>query len=107
MVAFEDGEDVFSDGAIYWIGRFMIDEKHQGKGYGKAAMARLIDFVKTKPNGCEAKSIYTSYVPNNHIAAKLYAGFGFKKTGQILNGEEVVRLILAKNWPLTLYANYA
>ena len=42
MVAFENGEDVFSDGDIYWIGRLMIDEKRQGKGYGKAAMAKRL-----------------------------------------------------------------
>ena len=94
MVAFENGEDVFSDGDIYWLSRFMIDEKHQGKGYGKAALTQLIDFVKTKPNGNAAKSFYTSVVPNSPVAAKLYASAGFEKTGQILEGEEVMRLIL-------------
>ena len=94
MVSFENGKDVGSDDNIYWISRIMLDEKYQGKGYGKAAMALLIDYVKTKPNGNEAKYIYTSHIPNNHIAAKTYAGFGFEKTGQMLDGECVMRLIL-------------
>lgn len=94
MICFEDGKDVLADGSIYWLGKFMIDEKHQGKGYGKAAMAQLIDFVKSKPNGNEAKCFYTAVVPSNFVAAKTYAGVGFEKTGQVLNGEEVMRLVL-------------
>lgn len=30
----------------YWIGGFQIDEKYQGKGYGKKAMAEIIRFLK-------------------------------------------------------------
>jgi len=94
MMSFEDGEDVNSDGDIFWISRLMIDENHQGKGYGKAATSQLIDLIKTNPDGCEAKFVYTAYVPDNHVAAKTYASLGFEKTGQILDGEEVVMLAL-------------
>jgi len=94
MVCFEDGEDVNAGAGIFWLSRLMIDEKHQGKGYGKAAMMLLLDFARSKPNGCEAKYAYTSYVPGNQAAAKLYARLGYEKTGQVLGGEEVVRLVL-------------
>ena len=94
MVAFEDGEDVNSNSEIYWMSRFMIDENHQGKGYGKAAVTALINFIKTNPHGCEVKYFYTAVVPNNHIATKLYERMGFVKTGQVLGGEDVMRLIL-------------
>jgi len=94
MVCFEDGEDVNAGGNIFWLGRLMIDEAHQGKGYGTAAMELLLDFARTKPTGVEAKYAYTSYVPNNEAAAKTYAKLGYEKTGQILSGEEVVRLVL-------------
>jgi len=94
MVTFEDGEDVNADGEIFWLSRFMIDEEHQRKGYGRATMQWLIDFAKSKPNGCEAKYFYTSYVPINQDAAKTYADLGFEKTGQMLDGEEVVKLVL-------------
>ena len=93
MIGFEDGKDVFSDGDIYWLARFMIDEKYQGKGYGKAALTQLIDFVKTGPNGNEAKYFYTSVVPHSPVAAKMYENAGFEKTGQIYHGEEVMRLV--------------
>ena len=95
MICYEDGEDVMSDdGNIYWLSRFMIDEKHQGRGYGKTALKMLIEFIKTKPNGNGAKSFYTSVVPESPVAAKLYANVGFVKTGQVLHGEEVMRLVL-------------
>ena len=91
---YEDGEDINAGGDIYWLGRFMIDEKHQGKGYGKAAMTVFIDWVRSKPHGYEVKYIYTSVVPNNHIAAKLYERVGFVKTGIQFHGEDLMRLEL-------------
>lgn len=94
MVTFEDGRDVNAGADIFWMGRFMIDENHQGKGYGTAAVAALIDIIKTKPDGCDAKYFYTAYVPGNIGAEKAYAANGFEKTGQIFEGEEVVRLVL-------------
>lgn len=73
----------------YWIIRLMIDKKYQGRGYGRAAMQQIIEHLARHP---ETQAILTSYVPGNHIAAQLYAGLGFEKTGQIEEGEEVVRL---------------
>ena len=90
----EDGEDeeLVFDGDYFWISRFMIDESHQGKGYGKEAMASLIDLVKTNPMGYEAKYIYLSYEPGNIIAEKMYTSLGFKKSGQFLESEAITRL---------------
>lgn len=93
MVCFEDGEDVNAGGEIFWLSRLMIDESHQGRGYGKAAMKLLLEFAKTKPTGIEAKYAYTSYSPDNEIAAKTYASLGYETTGQVLNDEIVVRLV--------------
>ena len=60
----------------YFIWRFMIDKKYQGKGYGKEALKLVIDFIKTEPCG-EAKACFLSYEPENEIAKKLYQEFGF------------------------------
>jgi len=100
MINFDDSDYFESGGNFFWLSRLMIDEKHQRKGYGTAAMKLLIEFIKTKPNGCQAKHLYTSYGSNNPSVtsiegtAKTYAGLGFVKTGQMLGDEEVVRLIL-------------
>ena len=70
----------------------MIDEKHQNKGYGSKAIAEVIKLMRQ--DDCEAKYVYLSYSPKNHVAAKLYAKFGFEETGQIFHGETVARLVL-------------
>ncbi|MCL2753620.1 MAG: GNAT family N-acetyltransferase [Defluviitaleaceae bacterium] len=101
MLNFDDS-NYFGSGDFFWLSRLMVDEKHQRKGYGTSAMKLIIDFVKSKPNGCGAKYLYTSYGSNNPEAssiegtAKTYANLGFVKTGQMLGEEEVVRLELHK-----------
>lgn len=57
-----------------WIDRIMIDEKHQGKGYGKCAMMKLIDIV-SKEYGVNV--IYLSITEENRIAYNLYKDIGF------------------------------
>ena len=48
-----------------FLWRFMIDEKHQGKGYGKLALNLVIDWVSS----LEAyEEIRTSYVPTKNGA---------------------------------------
>ena len=94
MVCLEDGEDLNVGSEIYWLSRLMIDDKYQGKGYGKAAMTALIDFVKSKPHEHNVKYFYTSVVPSSHIATKLYERMGFEKTDQVLGGEDVMQLVL-------------
>jgi diamine N-acetyltransferase len=67
----------------------MIDAAHQGKGYGRAAMVEAIKRMREEP---DCRQIALSYVPGNAAAAKLYESLGFVKTGEIIDGEEVVRL---------------
>jgi|GEM_PF-6950688 diamine N-acetyltransferase len=52
----------------------MVDEKHQGKGYGKAAMLELIRRLKLHP---EVEIIATSHLKTNKTAASLYKSLGF------------------------------
>lgn len=73
----------------YWIIRLMIDQDHQGRGYGRAAMQQAIGRIKAEP---EVRRILTSYVPDNAGAARLYASLGFADTGLIEEGEVVVLL---------------
>jgi len=78
----------------YWIVRLMIDARWQGKGYGKAATRALIDLMK-QLNGCD--EMFLCVVPENTSAQKLYSGLGFERTGEIDEGEIVMRLSLANN----------
>ncbi|MCL2574144.1 MAG: GNAT family N-acetyltransferase [Defluviitaleaceae bacterium] len=83
----------FKDRAIYNFFRFMIDVKHQGKGYGKLAFAKVLEYLKTQPQG-RADAISISYMPENNVARKIYASFGFVETGDIEDSEIVARLAL-------------
>ena len=60
----------------YYIWRFMIDKRYQGKGYGKEALKQVIDFIKTDPCG-KADCCWLSYEPENKAARELYLSFGF------------------------------
>lgn len=72
----------------YSIWRFMIDENHQHKGYGKEAMQLALGFIRTYPCG-KAECCYLSYEPQNHIAKKLYSEFGFTENGE-MDGNEII-----------------
>ena len=60
----------------YFIWRFMIDEKYQGKGYGRQAITMVINEINTLPFG-HADWIFLSTDPVNHAARHLYKSLGF------------------------------
>ncbi|WP_449620863.1 GNAT family N-acetyltransferase [Robertmurraya sp. Marseille-Q9965] len=74
----------------YWIYRLMIDAKYQGKGYGKAAMMKLIDHIK---QDIEHQVIYLSFEPENEGARTLYEKLGFEPDGRVIDGEIVYKLV--------------
>ncbi len=80
-----------SESKKYYIVRLMIDEKFQGKGYGKQATLKLIEMMK-RYDGCDA--IYLFFVPGNTGAETLYTDLGFERTGFIdpEDGEIEMRL---------------
>ncbi|MDR7857891.1 GNAT family N-acetyltransferase [Tissierella sp.] len=67
--------------------RLMIDQKFQGKGYGKCSIIKLLDLIRKE---YEKIQFYTSIEPENIVAQKLYEGLGFNKTGEIMWDEEVM-----------------
>lgn len=77
----------------YLIWRFMIDKKHQGKGYGKEAMKLALDFIRTFPCG-RAEYCWLSYEPNNEVARKLYRSFGFVEVSEMPEGWDEIPAVL-------------
>lgn len=77
----------------YYIWRFMIDKRYQGRGYGREAMQLALDFIRTWPCGV-ADNCTLSYEPENEVAARLYRSFGFEETGDVDGGEVVAMLKL-------------
>ena len=79
------------DDGRYYLGRLMIDEKHQSKGYGKAAVLEVIEELR-KIEDC--REIYLSFVPENVSAEKLYESVGFQKTGELNGNELIMKFVL-------------
>lgn len=84
-----------TDDNKYYLGRLMIDARHQGKGYGKAATLEVIERMR-KIEDC--REIYLSFVPENTGAEKLYTSVGFEQTGETSeSGEVIMRFSMNKN----------
>lgn len=81
--------DSVKNNYLFW--RLMVDERFQGKGYGKAGIKLGLDFIRTWPCG-EAECCVITYEPENEVAKKLYASFGFEENGEIADDEVVAVL---------------
>ena len=88
MFAFEPDYEDPND--RYWLWRFMIDEKCQGKGYGREALKQIITYFKE--NG--ATNMRLSTKESNVNATHLYESYGFRRTGEMNDEETVFEL----NW---------
>ena len=74
-----------------YIQRLMVDEKFQGKGYGKFGMQKMLEIFRADER---IKIVAISYEPDNDGARKLYASLGFVETGEIVEGETMALLKL-------------
>lgn len=71
-----------------WLDRFLIDFHYQGMGYGKAAMAGMLEHLSREYPG---KKIYLSVIKGNQAAIRLYESFGFQFNGEKdIHGEDVM-----------------
>ncbi|MFM1815589.1 MAG: hypothetical protein RLZ98_2284 [Pseudomonadota bacterium] len=68
----------------YFIYRFMVDRRHQARGYGRAAMKLLLEELD---KDARLRRIRICYVPANEVSRSFYASFGFRETGQDEDGE--------------------
>ena len=83
-----DVDEKTREASIY---RFMIDREHQGKGYGRAALARALDEIRADR---AVRKISIGYMPENPVAKPFYSSFGFIEVGQDEDGEIVAELSL-------------
>jgi diamine N-acetyltransferase len=74
----------------YWVYHFFIDEAHQRKGYGKAALHAYVQLVREEHPA--AKRIQLAVHPENTHAQQLYTSVGFQPMGKELDGEPVYML---------------
>ena len=74
----------------YYLWRFMIDWKHQGKGFGRHAIELIINHVKNRPKATE---LLTSVLQEKGGPQGFYEKIGFELTGEYEEGEALMRLV--------------
>ncbi|MEO4053904.1 GNAT family N-acetyltransferase [Solibacillus sp. CAU 1738] len=77
----------------YCILRLMIDKQYQNRGYGREAMKKILEFIRTFPAG-PASYCWIPYGTENISAKKLYESFGFRDNGEICDNEPITVLQL-------------
>ena len=75
----------------YYLWRFMIDARHQGRGFGRRAIALLAGHVGTRPHATE---LLTSVLQAEGGPQGFYESLGFELTGEYEEGEALMRLQL-------------
>ena len=71
----------------YDIWHMMIDGAQQGKGYGKEALKRVLEYIATKPFG-ESNRVVLTCNKQNIPGLTLYQSLGFEATGNV-DGDEI------------------
>ena len=71
----------YKDKYYYYVWRFMIDKRFQGRGYGREALRLALEFIRTFPCG-EAEYCVLSYEPTNEAAKRFYGSFGFEELNE-------------------------
>lgn len=75
----------------YNIWHMMIDESKQHRGYGKKALTKCLEYIKSKPFGEGNRIVLTCNIANEN-ALSLYKSFGFKESGN--KDEDEIELYL-------------
>lgn len=71
-----------------WIIHFMIEERSQRRGFGRAALGQLVARMGADSGGA---AIAVAVNPDNHAAIRMYEAFSFHDTGRRQNGELILR----------------
>ena len=74
-----------------FITRLMVDKNFQGQGYGRFGMEKMLGIFRAEER---VKEVGISYEPENEVARKLYASFGFVEPGQMIDDEVLAVLKL-------------
>jgi diamine N-acetyltransferase len=75
----------------WFLWRLLIDEHHQRRGFGRETLTQVVHLIRA--NG--ATELLTSYRPGDGGPWPFYQRMGFAPTGEIDDGEVVLRLDLS------------
>ncbi|WP_019674467.1 GNAT family N-acetyltransferase [Arsukibacterium perlucidum] len=72
------------------IWRFMVDQRFQKTGIGRAALNLALNEIKAND---KVKEIEICYDPENPVAKDFYSSFGFQEEGLVEDGEDMLAVI--------------
>jgi diamine N-acetyltransferase len=75
----------------HYLWKLLIDERHQRRGLGSATLDLVVEYFRGRP-GVEA--LTTSAVPGDGSPIAFYERYGFRRTGEVVDGEVLLRLAL-------------
>jgi diamine N-acetyltransferase len=81
------------DDGLYYINRLMIDEKHQGRGFGTEALKILLGQLRNSG----VLSVDILHKPDNYSAIRIYERLGFVLTDETLGDDVISTLDLTKS----------
>ena len=98
FVMISDGIEELDDDLVgpYYLWRLLIDERFQGRGYGRATIDAVVRYLATRPG---AEVLYTSCAAGEGSPQGFYLRYGFELTGEIKWGEDLLRLDLRDRRP--------
>lgn len=76
----------------YFLWRLLVDERFQGRGYGRATIDAVIRYLRTKP---DATVLLTSCKAGDGSPQPFYLHYGFTLTGEVKWGEDLLRYDLS------------
>ena len=75
----------------YYFSQLFIDERYQGKGYGKKAAQMLIERMRMEHR---FNKVVLCYIEGNDVARLMYENIGFTHTGEADGNEIMMELSL-------------
>ena len=75
----------------YYLWRLLVDERQQGRGYGRAAIDLVVEHVRSRP---DAETLLVSCHLGPATPIPFYERYGFVLTGEVHEGEPVLALDL-------------
>lgn len=80
-----------ADKRLLWLWRIMIDQDHEGKGYGTAAIKEIIRLAEESG---KYDAVMLDCAKDNAAARHIYEKLGFRPTGMLNHGSDEMKLPL-------------
>jgi diamine N-acetyltransferase len=82
-----------SEYVAHYLWKLLIDERHQGRGHGAAALALVVEWFRGRPG---VDVVTTSAGQGDGSPIAFYERHGFERTGEVSDGEVVLELRLTR-----------